>query len=167
MILLLLAACAGHAAPPAPEPPVPHPMTPEPERTFEEGPPIADAAALLGWLEGTGKRRVRLPVVVAFEPLGVRRAWVGNGGAEPPEGALLLKLDDTAMGVALLDHLRRACGEAAATCAVWLEGTWGPVIAGMPAMPGFDTGPKLHDFAVRRFVGRADASATHAQVEAG
>lgn len=173
VLVALLVGCAGRAAPaaspPSPEPTVATSMTPAPTVAFEDGPSIADPAALLAWLDTTkaGRRLVQLPVVVEFGPLGVQRAWIGNVAGAPADGAAMLKLDDTAMGVPLLDHLRRVCPTP--TCAVWLEGTWGPVmeVGGMPALslPGF-AGPPRHDFAVRRLVGLADATATTARVQA-
>lgn len=176
LLVALLVGCAGRAAtaasPPSPEPPVatpPRPMTPSPDVPFADGPAIDDQAALRAWLAAAkaDRRRVRLPVVVVFDALGVQKAWIGNGGDAPADGAVLLKLDDTAMGVSLLDRLRQACP--ARTCAVWLEGTWGPVleVGGQPALalPGFDSGPPRETFAVRRFVGLADATATRTREE--
>ncbi|MFZ5479774.1 MAG: hypothetical protein ACOZNI_23620 [Myxococcota bacterium] len=159
-MIALLIACAGLAAatpPPPPEPPVATPLKPPPPVAFEDGPSVADPAALLAWLEAGKGRLVQLPVVVAFDDkhrLGVARAWVGDD-----EVGLRLHLDDTAMGVALIDHLRRDCPKGP-TCAVWLEGTWGPL---MPGLPDFGEDPSRHPFSVKRYVGLAGADATRAR----
>lgn len=136
-------------------------LSPAPVVAFEDGPFADDPAALLAWLQGR-KGLVQLPVVVAFDDehrLGIVRAWVGASEA----AGLKLKLDDTAMGVALLDHLRTACPPGP-TCEVWLEGTWGPVMAGMPDL---DKDPSRHDFAVRRFAGLAEGSVRRARGQKG
>lgn len=163
MIALLFLACAGPAAsaprsPAPPEPAVATPLTSAPALSFEDGPAVDPAAPLLAWLSAGRGRVVQLPVTVAFDDefrLGVARAWVG-----PESGGLRLKLDDTAMGVSLLDRLRAACPPGP-TCRVWLEGTWGPLMDGMPDFG--DSDPGRHDFTVRRFVGLADDGATRAR----
>lgn len=160
MIVLVLLACRTPLISFASEPPVN--LTPEPALSFVDGPAIADSDALLAWLSANKGRTLQLPVVVAFDDehrLAVKRASLG---------ALQLRLDDTSMGVGILDRLRAACPPGPLECAVWLEGRWGPVmeIGGQPALsiPGFDSGPRRHDFAVRRLVGLADATATRARV---
>jgi len=107
------------------------PKTPEPERTFVDGPPIDPPAALLAWLDKTAsaepRPRIRLPVVVRFRDahrLGLDGGHIGVSPAIPP-GAIQVSLDDTSMGIALLDRVRDACPDEKQTqCAVWLEGTW-------------------------------------------
>jgi hypothetical protein len=147
---------AAAAAPPAPA----RPLSAEPPLSVEDGPAVADPAALLAWLEANGPRRVQLPVVLVFAPgrLGFSAATVG---ATP--GALALRPYDAALGVSLLDHARRLCPEAA-TCAVWLEGRWG---ARPPALgtPDPAAAPEPHGFDVLRVLGPADAGATHARGE--
>lgn len=162
---VLLVACAGRApahAPPAPAPgPVALPKTPAPPATFEDGPTLGDAPALRAWLDANPGRLLKVPVGVAFraDGLGVERAWIGPTGEEPPD-AIRLRLDDAALGVALMDRLRRACPQRP-TCAVWLEGFWGAV----------DTAPQAEDptprpFAVRRFAGLQEPGAARVFVEA-
>ncbi|MDP2304938.1 MAG: hypothetical protein Q8P18_02810 [Pseudomonadota bacterium] len=163
-LLLLLLGCAARPAPasrppPSLEPTVATPLTPPPARTFDDGPAVADPAAVLTWLDAGRGRRVQLPVVVQFDDqhrLAVTGASIGAGGVP-------LKLDDTAMGIALIDQLRTLCPPGPA-CTVWLEGTWGPLMEGMPDF-GTDAGPARHDFAVRRVVGLADATATQVRGE--
>jgi hypothetical protein len=159
---LALAGCASAPvaapAPLAPETAVARPLTADPPLAVEDGPAVADPAALLAWLEAGGARRVQLPVVLTFAPsrLGVAAAAVG---AAP--GALPVRLDDAALGVALLDHARRLCPEGP-TCAVWLEGRWGA--RDLAAELGAPPGP-AHGFTVLRVLGPADAAATHARGE--
>lgn len=105
--------------------------TPEPERTFVDGPPIDPPAELLEWLEATAaaqpRKRIRLPVVVRFGDAHRIRLDGGHIGVSPAAlpGAIQVALDDSAMGISLLDRVRDACPDQKQTvCAVWLEGTW-------------------------------------------
>ena len=123
--------------------------------SFVDGPAIT--TDLAAWFEGEGKgKRVQLPVVVAISPLGLKGGHVGMTDDATSDGALLLKLDDGAMAVGLGDQLRPVC-EGKSTCAVWLEGTWGANVGGMPSFGGPDMGPKKHPFAVRKVVGKVGA----------
>ena len=105
--------------------------TPEPERTFVDGPPIDPPAALLEWLEKTAsaepRPRIRLPVVIRFRDahrLGLDGGHIGVSPVVTPD-AIQVSLDDSSMGIALLDRVRDACPDEKETqCAVWLEGTW-------------------------------------------
>ncbi len=93
------------------------------------GPPLTPADELLEWLESQGKKTLRLPVVVHFSEgrLGIARAYVAvSPGRE--KGALKVGLDDTALGISLLDRLRDRCAPSVDFCAVWLDGTWGRLI---------------------------------------
>lgn len=135
-------------------------MTPTPELTFSDGPVWSDPT-ILTWLEGSKRAMLRLPVVVEFSDeyrLGVGRAWLGDHDGNAPEAAVLLKLDDSQMGVALLDHLRKHC-PAGARCAVLIEGMWGSAFSGLTTLPGADSGPKRHAVTVRRFAGLQTAPA--------
>ena len=160
----LLVGCAAPALPPpaTPEPPVATRLSPTPVGTFDDGPAVADPAAVLAWLEAERGRRVQLPVRVRFDDEHRLAVAAATLGPDAP-GALALKLDDTAMGIALIDQLRTRC-PAGPTCTVWLEGTWGPLMAGLPDFGG-DSGPPRHDFTVLRVVGLADASATRVRGE--
>lgn len=109
-----------------------HRKTPEPPRTFVDGPPIDPPGKLLEWLETTAsaepRPRIRLPVVVQFSNahrIGLAGGFIGVSPAIPP-GSIAISLDDTAMGISLLDRVRDACPDDRQTaCAVWLEGRWG------------------------------------------
>lgn len=162
---VLLVACAGRdpaPPPPAAAPgPVALPKTPAPPATFEDGPALGDAPALRAWLDANPGRLLKVPVGVAFraDGLGVERAWIGPTGEEPPD-AIRVRLDDASLGVALLDHLRRACPPGP-TCAVWLEGFWGAV-----DLPAQADDPTPRNLAVRRFAGLQEPGATRVYVEA-
>jgi hypothetical protein len=104
---------------------------PEPPRNFVDGPTIDPPAKLLEWLEKTAtaepKRHIRLPVVVRFADqhrIGLAGGHIGVSLAVTPD-AIQVSLDDTAMGISLLDRVRDACPDEKQTaCAVWLEGRW-------------------------------------------
>src|SRR6185503_5779388 len=129
-LAVLLAACsrpAERSASPQPEATAKkeaadampqHLLTPEPERTFVDGPPIDPPDALLKWLETTAstepRPRIRLPVVVRFRDqhrLGLDGGHIGVSPAALP-GVIQVTLDDTAMGIALIDRVRNACPDA-------------------------------------------------------
>ncbi len=118
-------------------------MQPTPVYSYAPGPELTPTDALRGWLDEQGAKdpapMLRLPVVVELAQgaaLGVTRAWIGVL-PEPPEGALLIKVDDTTMGVGLADRLDGLCAPEAKTCALWLDGMWGsPLPLLLPAVPG-------------------------------
>lgn len=134
MLSLLLACATQEAA-------VAGPMTPPSALTFEDGPLVADTAALRAWLVAGGARTVLVPVQVRVDALGVGDARIG---------ALPVRLDDTALGVALHDRVRQACPDA--TCAILVEGRWGAVL-----------GAEGDTLAVTRFVGLADPAEVRAR----
>jgi len=92
-------------------------LRPHVELTFTRGPALSPPDALRAWLEQQGDRTVRLPVTLVLEaPHRIASARVGE---------LPVTLDDSALGISLVDRLRQACpgqGE----CRVRLEGRWGP-----------------------------------------
>ncbi|MES2638943.1 MAG: hypothetical protein V4850_05655 [Myxococcota bacterium] len=177
--LLLLVGCAGRSAillpaDSTPEGAMPGNKTPHVDVPFVDGPAIADPG-LLAWLEANRAHLLQLPVVVDFDNDlrgGGTRAWLGteapaaaanattDATTAAPGGPIEVRLDDSALGVALIDHLRRVCPVGPRVCAVWLEGRWeaGLQIGGADD----DTAP----FRVLHFVGPADATATHARIEA-
>jgi hypothetical protein len=192
---LTMPGCAARSSDPDPaltpapttEPAVATPMTPTPARSYVDGAPLTDDAALLAWLEASEGKALRLPVAITFDDeyrLAIQTARVGG---------VALKLDDTAMGVAVLDQVKGVCPDGAPGCTVWLEGTWGSVLPGasMPGLPGpggptgpslggpslpggpglagpsvpAAPGPKRHPFAVRKVGGLADGAPSAAQIE--
>ena len=129
--LALLAALACSArSPEAAEAPeiMAGPKTPDTTvRSFVRGPSTSPAGALEAWLDqqpGDGEPpRLRLPVVLQPAQVGfsLRDARIGNGA-----DALVVRLDDTALGIGLADHARRHC-QGQTRCALWIEGHWGRV----------------------------------------
>lgn len=130
---------------------MPRKKTPEPPRTFVPGVPISPGGPLLEWLASAGRRRLRIPVVIRFESehrLGIGGAFIGTAGTPATPEAIHLQLEDSAMGISLLDRLRRRCPATSPTCAVWLEGAWGsPLDLGEPP-----AGPRRWPFSVFRLV---------------
>ncbi|MBE2248532.1 MAG: hypothetical protein IAE78_03210 [Myxococcus sp.] len=122
LLLGLLVGCAHPSPANADEAPtMDRRMRPEPKRTFVDGVALFPKDELRRWLErqvdAKGKpRRVRLPVVVTLHVAGIdRRGFVGN------EQGLVLRLDDSAMGVGLADHARRN-GDGGMTSTLLLDG---------------------------------------------
>ena len=104
--------------------------TRKPKRNFAPGPSLADSAALHAWLEAHPNAYLRLPVVIVKSTDGLpghELAYIGTEPASPPEGAILLDLDDSTLGIGLSDRLRSLCDSESAACVVWIEGTWGRV----------------------------------------
>lgn len=112
--------------------------------TFVEGPAPQPAAPALAWCGEAGSKTLRLPILVERGVFGETATL----GAEP--GGAPLKLDSGALSRTLDDHLSDHCGTAS-PCAVWLEGTWGPLVG--PSM-GSDA-----VFAVRKVVGKVETPA--------
>ncbi|MBK9386271.1 MAG: hypothetical protein IPN34_15780 [Planctomycetes bacterium] len=105
----------------------PGPMTDEVERSFEPGPAIADRAELLAWLsararEGGSGTTLKLPIALELRDGG---AHVGDAhlGLDGGDQRLTVLLDDSALGVALVDRARHHMRNDG-TCALWLEGVW-------------------------------------------
>ena len=139
--------------------------TPQPPTDFVPGPALTPTGALLTWLEATRspvRRRLRIPVRIRFSDhrLGLAGAVLAVG--EPPKDALRLSLDDSALGISLLERLRHRCPPATPVCAIWLEGAWGPLLSGPTGLPA----PKAHPFAVRgvgALVAPGDAPRVHVE----
>lgn len=154
-------------------------IQPSDEPTLEPGPALRPASALLAWLEASagnddgGRRLFRLPVVVRFEDryrLGLGAAHIAASVNDLAPDAIALELDDTAMGIALLDQLRSRCPAGVDACAVWLDGYWGPLVTAMGGGDrGGDGGEALWPFAVLELHGMidpTDAASARPQVEA-
>lgn len=126
-------------------------LQPAPPTDFTPGPALAPSKDLLAWLEAHKTTRIRLPVVIRFKDE-YRMNWgaitIGTALGTPAADAIHLKLDDTRMGVGLMDRLVDEVPEADAGCVRWLEGTWGAAMDG-PDLSEFEpAGPKRHPFAV-------------------
>ncbi len=132
------------------------------KRTFFPGPPLADSAGLLAWLESNPGTTLRLPVVIisSSESLGGNDlAFIGTDLGPPAEDAVLLDLDDSTLGIPLSTRLRSLCD--AETCVVWIEGIWGRALPDLedqqpPPWPFTvrDTGPRVEGSPQTIFVER-------------
>lgn len=148
------------------------PMTPRTAGSFVDGPSLEPSTDLLAWLENdvakaAGRKRIRLPVVAVWEDeyrLSFGAVFVGTS-APAPSDAIHLSLDDTPMGLGIIDTLADSCPEGDAACAVWLEGYWGELVPGMPDFDMGDEGPKKWPFAVLALSGAITGEA-RAQVAA-
>lgn len=167
-LLAALWACGGHAAPKGE--PMSNELKPAGRGSFEPGPSITPGGQLLEWLQANGgtpggkRPRLELPVVLKFgdeHRLEIGDAWIGtNPQADPPKDAVHLEIDDTSLGVALLDTIRTKCPKDQQSCAFVLEGVWGRLVElpiPLPPVPG----PKRWPFAVLRVGGPASASTTY------
>lgn len=102
---------------------------------WQLGPNIGASDDLEKWAQRLGRkpagkrRRVRIPVVVHFDEhrLAWNRAFLS--GSTKTRGGLSLRLDDSALGISLLDRLREQCAADEPSCLVWVEGYWGSLIA--------------------------------------
>jgi hypothetical protein len=92
------------------------PLTPAPARRFVFGAELLPAATLRPWLLARGDVVLRVPVAVDRGVAGLRGGRVGE---------LDVTLDDTALGVGLVDRLRTAC-PGAGPCHAWVEARVGP-----------------------------------------
>ena len=118
---------------------------------MSEAPALSPSAELLSWLEAHADTPVILPFSVRRQILGL------DGGDLVAEPAVDFKLDDSMMGVGLMERLLDVCSDLDVPCVVWLEGTFGEV---MP-LPGFEAeGPA---FAVIRMHGLVEGTPTHAR----
>lgn len=151
LVLALTAMVAAHPhGPPIVQRAEASPMQPTPVRAFVPGPELLPSAALRAWLDEQGAKdprpMLRLPVLLTFDAgleRGLARAWIGDQPV-PREDAVLIAPDDGALGISLADRARELCAPDATACAVWLDGTWGPLVE----LPGLEPGG-LPVFAVR------------------
>ena len=157
VLVLLLTSCGNHRAT-APEPKA-NPgsaelKAPVPDLSFIEGPPITPSGALREWLEGQGRSLIRLPLAIEMSGLGVGPAWISTTAADAADDAIHVSLDQGALGIGLSDRLRPLCGSQPTRCVVWLEGYWGPTVAGGPSFEGLEAeGSANAVFSVRDVVG--------------
>lgn len=162
IVLAALTGCAAHAQEPSHTQPTSEEAPvetrnkhPEPERTWSPGPALQPPQALLAWLEAdAGKTRVRLPVVVEFANAyrhAIARTWIGTSATPPGDDAILITLDDLALGIPVVERARQACPEEHdMMCVVWLDGFWGEGFVS----PGEE--PAGKPFAVRHVHGRVE-----------
>ncbi len=127
---------------------------PEPA-TWTDGPAIGAAADLVKWFEGEGKDAVvRVPVTIQATPIGIEKSWIGT--TDP----LHIRVDDSALGVSLLDRVHQHCPDPEAVCTLWMDGHWGGAGGGLwpSAQPGDSKGEYL--FSVHRVEGRVSEGET-------
>jgi len=115
------------------EPPRRKSAQPGPPRRFAPGPALQPVAELRAWLDRQGeprpRPRLRLPVAMRFAA-GHRMAIdTARVAGAPGDDGLAVVLDDSALGIALIDHVRRHTPAGAGGCALWLEGYWGALLA--------------------------------------
>ncbi|MFN3200584.1 MAG: hypothetical protein ACE366_19450 [Bradymonadia bacterium] len=108
---------------------------PAPPIEYVDGPSI-EPETLKAWLEKEVKpsQQIKLPIVITLEVLGVRSAMVSGDPSGASKG-MPIKLDDSTMGISLMDHLRSKCPKDAKVCGIWIEGLWGGLMAGLSADP--------------------------------
>jgi hypothetical protein len=95
---------------------------------------IKPYSTLLDWLNNTTnaqpRKLLKIPVVITFDSyrLGINNAFIGTSNADIEKDTIFLELDDSAMGISLLNRLRNICPKTSNTCAVWLVGYWGSLL---------------------------------------
>ncbi len=115
-VILIAASLLAGAAHSDEGPAMRHKPSRDAELRFVDGPAVAEESSLRSWLrthEGAA-RQLRLPV---------RLPGAGGGQQEGRVGSVVIGVSDAALGVALADRVRTACGENAG-CQLWLEGYW-------------------------------------------
>jgi hypothetical protein len=92
------------------------PLTPHPVLEFVDGPAVDDTPSLAAWLDAHDgdSRQLRLPVSMGNRVAGATSFEVGS---------IAIRVSDSALGVALADHVRTKCASQA-RCRLWLEGYW-------------------------------------------
>jgi len=132
--------------------------TPEEPKQFVPGPAIRPTGPLLRWLNETvppasgPPTRVRLPVIIPWsqDDLSIEEAFIGTGGRVDAE-TMFLRLDDSMMGISLLERVHERCSKPGTVCAVWLEGYWGSRLPGESnkskygMIPRMDLDPRQSD----------------------
>jgi hypothetical protein len=124
---------------------------------FARGVALVPAADLVRWLaeqkRDIGKPvKLRLPVTLIFKDtnqLGIANATIGSAADAPS-----VKLDDSALGVGIMDRIHGKC-PGATTCAVWLEGNWRGIVDGKGQFFVTKVGPMIE----------AGAAPDHAEIE--
>jgi hypothetical protein len=180
VLLSCACACPSKSTAPAPAPVTPPPdareVTPPPEdamstsSSFQPGPALSPSAALLAWLQasaaGGDRKLLRLPVVINFANPGrfsFGVCWIGTEpakpGGGPPDDAVLIKPDSSGMSVSLVDQVKQKCGDKVMSCALWLDGLWGPLVEGGPQAPPA-AGPTRWPFAITAVGDVVDPAAT-------
>ncbi len=83
------------------------------------------------WLQEQDTQAVlQVPIGLEITPLGVKRAWVIDGGSADQEAGLVVRLDDSRLGVSVADRARSLCDDD--TCKIWVRARVGPAMPGLP-----------------------------------
>lgn len=114
---------------------------------FVDGPSVADETALSAWIAAHEARDPKTVFELPFTiwrggaPLAVTHAELGVQTTQSPTRAL--RLDDTALGVPLIERLAQRCGKSEAVCMVRLSGRFGELLSG--PRPGAPSGGPAPD----------------------
>lgn len=93
--------------------------------------------ALINWLEEHKNSKLIIPVLISFDEykLKITEANIYPGSHSKIESSLSLQLQDSPMGISLLDNLMQICPkDQGDICLVYLEGTWGPISSPIQAI---------------------------------
>ena len=100
-----------------------------------EMPDVNESVALEAWLRGEGEgQEVRLPLWVEISALGVSQARVGSATG------VVVRADDSRLGVGLADRARSHCDAEEEACVLWARARVGAEGPGL-ALPGAQEGP--------------------------
>lgn len=92
------------------------PLTPHPVLELVDGPAVADTPSLTTWLTAHDGDARQLVLPVSMDNLGTGVANFEVGGIE-------IHVSDSALGIALADHVRTKC-PGQTRCRLWLQGFW-------------------------------------------
>lgn len=102
------------------------------------------------WLQEQDADSVlQVPIGLEITSLGVKRAWIIDGGRDQ-EAGLVVRLDDSRLGVSLAERARTLCDED--ICNIWVRATVGPAMSGVPTS---DEQPILTVISVERRITEA------------
>lgn len=102
----------------------PRPIEPAAEMPMVHGPAIGMETGLLPWLAAREKERAVLQVPVVVNGKGWRPNEARLATPLPATQPIEVHLDDSALGVALVDRMKIGSLPADGARAAWLEGTW-------------------------------------------
>ena len=123
---------------------------------------LTPRAELLSWLDEQRKAGILVTIPVRMSFTDASRLAPGRthiaGWAEPGPDTIALTLDDTALGIPLIDRVQELCPADEEACALWLEGSWGPLIG--------DPDPNDPTLAVRGVRGLVERTAAFETLQA-
>jgi len=133
------------------------------EVAWEVGPDVDSPTEIAKWIQGVrskpGDERplVRIPVVAFMDEHRLQISSAFLGVSPDASNHIALRLDDSALGISLVDRVRRHCPGDPRSCVIWVEGYWGPLI-GLPE-EAHATPP--YPFAVLEVLSESPANATN------